>query len=241
MREQKREKDFPLKNFYAGIYRRYDLINRIFTFGMDKRWRKVTAELCMKEGPERIIDLCCGTGDLAFAIRKRAGGGTQVTGYDYSEEMLQVAREKQGKFSLDRISFIQGDAADMPFSDAEFDSLTIGFGFRNLIYQNSNAARHLAEISRILRNGSHLYILESAIPSNRLIHFFYSLYLSLVLIPLGGIISGDWKAYRYLAKSSAGFYQPAELQEILKQYGMRICSVRKFFFGAASLMIARKE
>lgn len=217
------------------------MVNRLFTFGMDQSWRHTTARTCLKEEPKRIIDLCCGTGDLAIALRKRASEEVIITGYDFSDKMLELARAKIGRAKLKGIEFIQGDAARMPFSSGSFDALTIGFGFRNLVYQNEHAKRHLSEMSRILKNDAKLFILESSVPQSAFIRFFYRLYLRLVLVPLGGIISGKWGAYRYLAHSSSDFYSWQELNELMKPYGLLTISVRKFFFGAANLMVVQKK
>lgn len=240
MRSEPEIKNFPLQRYYSRIYRRYDLVNRLFTWGMDVKWRRIAARTCLRDGPERIIDLCCGTGDLALELKKQAGNDLRVTGYDFSEEMLDQARKKAAaRFS--NLDFIQGDASDMPFRKEEFDALTIGFGFRNLTYRNENAPKHLAEISRIMKKRGRLYILESAVPSGKLIRFFYNLYLRMILIPLGGLVSGQWKAYRYLALSSANYYKVEELERLLADYGFRMVSTRTFFMGAANLLVAEKQ
>jgi demethylmenaquinone methyltransferase/2-methoxy-6-polyprenyl-1,4-benzoquinol methylase len=129
----------------------------------------------------------------------------------------------------------------MPFTDCEFDSITIAFGFRNLTYENPNQQKNLKEILRIIKREGKLVILESAVPSNKFILFFYNLYLHCIIIPLGGLISGDWKAYNYLARSSANYYSVAEIKEILGRYGLEANSIKTFFFSAASLISAIKS
>jgi demethylmenaquinone methyltransferase / 2-methoxy-6-polyprenyl-1,4-benzoquinol methylase len=232
---------YPLRDYYSRIFKKYDLVNHLFTWGMDKRWRRETSARCLAENPGKIIDLCCGTGDLTLELRKQAGGRVAITGYDFSKEMLCLARKKSEQANFTDILYIQGDAADMPFTDGEFDALTIGFGFRNLIYQNKNSAKHLSEINRVLRRYANLYILESAVPSSLFIRFFYNLYLNIILIPLGGVISGDWKAYRYLARSSSGYYSLAGLREILLKSGFEVKQHKTFLMGAANLVAAVKK
>jgi demethylmenaquinone methyltransferase/2-methoxy-6-polyprenyl-1,4-benzoquinol methylase len=129
----------------------------------------------------------------------------------------------------------------MPFTDAEFDAITIGFGFRNLTFGNANSDKHLSEISRILKHGGKLCILESAVPRSSFIRFFYKLYLRMILIPLGGLLSGDWKAYRYLALSSANFYSEDEIRALLDENDLQVKRIRRFFMGAANLIVAVKR
>lgn len=230
----------PLQYFYSKISGRYDLVNRLFTMGMDEKWRKVTALACQEENPEHILDLCCGTGDLAFQIQKSSSRKIEIIGYDFSNQMLDVAREKAKNRKYTQMRFVQGDAAILPFSDNQFDAISIGFGFRNLTYQNANSDKHLEEINRVLKPGGKFCILESAVPSNFLVRFFYNLYLRMLLIPLGGLISGNWKAYRYLALSSANYYNVSELETLMSKHGLTVQKVRTFFMGAANLIIASK-
>jgi demethylmenaquinone methyltransferase/2-methoxy-6-polyprenyl-1,4-benzoquinol methylase len=128
----------------------------------------------------------------------------------------------------------------MPFADNRFDCITIGFGFRNLIYDNPLSSVHISEMNRVLKKGGKLFILESGIPENRLIRFFYNCYLYMVLIPIGYILSGDHKAYRYLAQSSANFFTANEVLRLLSENGFASVSRKLFFIGAASLIITEK-
>jgi len=230
----------PLQNYYSRIYRTYDLVNALFTLGLDKKWRRFTAKECLSANPERILDLCCGTGDLAITLMKNAGDKVSVTGYDLNAEMLVIAKRKALHEKVD-ITFIQGDAGSMPFQNDEFDSITIGFGFRNLTWENPNRDRHVSEISRILKPGGKLFVLESARPESKIVGFFYTLYLKLILIPLGGFLSGDWNAYRYLAGSSSGFYSFPQLLKLLDTQLMDLHLRKKFLFGSVNLLIAIKR
>lgn len=230
-----------LNQFYSNIYRKYDLINRLFTFGNDRKWRYYAAQDCLKNKPAAIIDLCCGTGDLCINLSRRSMHEVQITGFDINREMLEIAKIKTKKRKIKNIEFVQGDVAKMPFKDSSFDAMTIGFGFRNLTFENNKAETHLSEMSRVLKQGATLHILESSIPSNILIRVLYKLYLKLVLIPLGAIISGNRPAYTYLAKSSANFFNTKEVAEILMKYGFKIQQTTTFFFGATNLTTAIKE
>ena len=234
-------KDYPLHDYYSMIYKKYDLVNRLFTLGNDMKWRRITAFKCLEFKPVTIIDLCCGTGDLTLLIRKLSKEIVTVTGFDFNAHMLTKAKTKAEKLAYPDIDFIQGDVVSMPFHDAAFDCMTIGFGFRNLTFNNTRIKEHMSEIYRIIKPGGHLLILESSVPSLRIVRFFYKLYLKLVLIPLGGFISGSWNAYSYLATSSANYYSVTEIEELLKRSRFKVESATSFFPGVSNLIVARKD
>jgi demethylmenaquinone methyltransferase / 2-methoxy-6-polyprenyl-1,4-benzoquinol methylase len=238
--QQKNPNQYPIHDYYSRIYRQYDLINRIFTFGRDQRWRQEAVKKCLADNPKNVLDLCCGTGDLALRIRSVSDEKVHVTGYDFNRKMLEMAELKAEKLKLGNLRFECGDVASLPFSDAEFDCISIGFGFRNLTFENPNAVKHLSEMNRVLRQGGRLVIIESSVPDNSLIRIFYKIYLRLVLVPLGGILSGDWKAYKYLAHSSSNYYSPAEVEKMLKDHGLKIIFYKQYILGCANLVIAIK-
>ncbi len=233
--------EHPLHDYYSRIFRKYDLVNRLFTFGQDMRWRRITAIKCLEFEPDTVIDLCCGTGDLAIMISKLSPTPVSITGFDFTTKMLDVAKKKAEKKQIRTIEFVQGDVALMPFDNETFDCMTIGFGFRNLSFDNTHIAQHMHEIYRILKPGGNLLILESSVPANPIIRFFHRIYLKIFLVPLGGLISGSWRAYSYLAGSSANFYSISELKKLMGEYGFTVLSVRPFFLGSANLIIVRKE
>jgi ubiquinone/menaquinone biosynthesis methyltransferase len=162
------------------------------------------------------------------------------TGYDLSPEMLEEARKKAADAGR-KIEFIEGNVAKMPFADNRFDTAGITFGIRNLIYENSNADRHLAEIHRVLRMNGRLVVLESSRPDSRIWRFFNGIYLQFILPWLGGLISGNLKAYRYLAKSSKNYYSRKEMARILEQAGFRVIRSRPLFLGSVMLLVAEKQ
>jgi len=240
----KRE-DFPLQNYYADIYKSYDRVNRIFTFGRDRNWRKKAVSRCLAASPGQVLDLCTGTGDFILELAHMARGNIQLTGYDFSPDMLAVAREKYARISelkeIPTLTFVEGDVGEMPFEDNRFDAVGITFGIRNLVYENSNASRHLSEISKVLRPGEELVILESSRPDSSLWRFFNTLYLQLILPYLGGIISGNLKAYKYLASSSKNYYSMGEMGAILEEAGFEVVSGQPFFLGSVMLLVAHKK
>jgi demethylmenaquinone methyltransferase/2-methoxy-6-polyprenyl-1,4-benzoquinol methylase len=164
-----------------------------------------------------------------------------ITGFDLNARMLEVAINKAKRLGIQSVDFRQGDAGSMPFPSHEFDRITIGFGFRNLIWQNPNQVKHLEEISRVLKPGARLLILESAVPESAFFRVLYRVYLKFILVPLGGILSGDWKAYRYLAGSSSGFYNFSTLKSMMKPHKLMLQSEKKYLYGSVNLLIATKK
>lgn len=232
---------YPLNEFYSRIYKRYDLINRLFTLGMDQSWRKEAARQCLHYKPEAVLDHCCGTGDLSILLAGMGEGKVSVTGFDRNARMLEIARQKSAPKGFHNIRYVQGDALQMPFAPDSFDAITIGFGFRNLTYDNPHSSRHILEMYRVLKTEGKLFILESSVPENPWIRFFYKIYLTLVLIPVGFILSGDPKAYSYLAHSAASFFSADEVSRMLSAQGFEITARRIYFLGAASLITAKKR
>jgi len=230
-----------LSPMFSGITGNYDLINHIFTWGMDRRWRDELVAECLKANPEKLLDIGCGTGDLAINIARRSRENLHVTGYDFSRPMLEIAAKKaQASTPNMKISFIYGEVAQMPFPNESFDCIGISFAFRNLIYNNQLADRHLAEILRVLKPGGSCIIAESSQPKNKLIRLLHHLYLRTYVYGAGVLISGDKKAYKYLTESTINFYTPEELEKRLLAAGFRQVCYRPLFFGAAGIYRAMK-
>lgn len=230
-----------LSPMFGGIIKRYDLINHIFTWGMDMRWREELVAQLLKINPVKVLDVGCGTGDLSINIVRHACGNLHVTGYDFSLPMLAAAVKKARAQDLDKkISFISGEASQMPFTDDYFDCIGISFAFRNLIYKNPLASQHLAEILRVLKPGGSCLIAESSQPQNKTIRLLHHLYLRTYVYAIGALISGDRKAYKYLTQSAIDFHSPEELGKLLLAAGFRQVHYRPLFFGAAGIYRALK-
>ncbi|MBP8609667.1 MAG: ubiquinone/menaquinone biosynthesis methyltransferase [Syntrophaceae bacterium] len=225
-----------LSPMFGGIIRHYDLINHVFTWGMDIGWRKKLVACCLEINPREVLDLGCGTGDLAISIALLAPENLHVTACDFSREMLAVASQKARKVGVDnKISFINADAANFPFSDSYFDCVGISFAFRNLIYKNASADRHLAEILRVLKPGGSCFIAETSQPRNKFIQAMHHFYIRTYVYTMGLLISGDRAAYKYLAESAVNFYGPDELGKILITAGFKQVFYQPLFFGAAGI------
>ena len=200
----------------------YDAMNRVMTAGLDRSWRRLTVEAVVQPG-DRVLDACCGTGDLAVAAL-HAGG--RVTGLDFSERMLERARRKAAE-----IEWVQGDALSLPFEDGSFDAATVGFGVRNL----DDLERGLAELRRVLRPGGRLAILEITRPRG-VIAPFYRLWFD-GLVPLLGKALPGGSAYTYLPASVRRFPGPEELAELLRAGGFEDVRWKTFAGGIVALHI----
>ena len=198
----------------------YDVMNRVMTAGLDQRWRRLTVQTVVRPG-DRVLDACCGTGDLALAARK---AGAEVVGLDFSERMLERARRKSSE-----IEWLQGDLLELPFEDASFDAATVGFGVRNVV----DLERGLAELRRVLRPGGRLGILEITRPRGPL-RLFYRLWFD-VLIPLAGKILPGGKAYTYLPASVRRFPGPEDLAALMEGNGFDEVSFRRLAGGIVAL------
>jgi len=204
----------------------YDAMNRMMTAGLDRRWRRITAQSVVRPG-DVVLDACCGTGDLAIADA-RAGG--RVTGLDFSERMLERARRK-----APGLGWVSGDMLALPFADASFDAATVGFGVRNV----DDLARGLAELRRILRAGGRLGILEITRPRGALAPF-YRLWFDGV-VPLVGKLLPGGSAYTYLPASVRRFPGPEELAELIAAAGFTDVRYRTFAGGIVALHTAEAK
>ncbi len=231
----------PLYGMFNAIPESYDLVNHVITWGFDTRWRQLAAKVCLAAGPSNVLDLCCGTGDLAIAMLRMAKHYVQITALDFSPEMLQVASRKAGLLpGKDRITFTRAEAVSLPFANGYFDCIGISFAFRNLIYKNPLARLHIAEIIRVLSKGGKLVIVETSQPKSEFVRRLFHLYLRWFVARVGYLLSGNQGAYQYLAESTARFYTPDDLKEMLTAAGFRKVSFKPLFNGVAGLIIALK-
>jgi len=226
-----------VREMFTRIAPRYDLLNHLLSLQLDRMWRARTARILrpiLDRGETRILDLCCGTGDLAFALQRKARG--KVWGADFAHTMLVRAREKD-RLEAHRgpaewnIPFVESDALRMPFADASFDLVTAAFGFRNL----ANYEAGLREMGRMLRPGGTAAILEFTEPRPGWFGDFYRWYFRAVLPRLGGMISGDRAAYTYLPSSVSKFLRPDELTELMRRNGFEDVRARVWTGGTVAL------
>ena len=188
----------------AGVY---DTMNRVMTAGLDQRWRERAVDLAQAGPGDRVLDVACGTGDLAIAARER---GAEVVGLDFSGEMLAIARGKRGD-----VEWLQGDALALPFGDDEFAAATVGFGARNF----ADLDRGLAEMTRVVRPGGRVVVLEITTPVRPPLSTFFSLWFDRI-VPTLGRFAGDPDAYEYLPASVRRFPGPEGLGAAMAGCGL---------------------
>ena len=216
-----------VRSMFDRIAPVYDAMNRIMTVGLDQRWRAATVRETVRPG-DRVLDACCGTGDLAVAAR--AGGASSVVGLDFSAAMLERARRKAPD-----IVFIEGDVLELPFHDATFDAAVVGFGIRNV----SDLEAGLRELRRVLRPGGRLGILEITTPTGILAPF-YRLWFDTVVPFLGRVLPGG-EAYTYLPASVRRFPAPKALSALFAANGFTKVRYRTFAGGIVALHIGEVE
>jgi len=232
----------PLKRMFDAVPRRYDLLNRVLTLGRDERWRRRAARRCLEGSPLRVLDLCCGTGDLTRHLARLAKSGTEIFGLDYSQGMLDVAQAKLIAANLERpVRFIAGDAAAMKFPEGYFDAVGIAFAFRNLTWRNPLRERALGEIRRVLRPGGRFIIVETSQPAGCVLRKGFHAYLKSFAGPVGTVLSRHPSAYRYLAESARKFYGPGEVTTMLQSAGFELVSAEPLLGGAAAIHVVRKR
>ena len=226
---------------FAAIPARYDLLNRLLTWGLDERWRRQAARECLRHAQGRVLDLACGTGDLALHMARLSGPDLEVVGLDFAGPMLKVARAKAESAGLaGKVSFVHGDAANLPFPDGHFSAVGISFAFRNITYRNPLRDRYLAEVGRVLAPGGRFVMVETSQPRNPLLRAGFHMYLRLAVSGLGSLLSGHRGAYRYLAESARRFYTPDEVAALLKNAGFREVHTRPLLWGVAAVHVAER-
>lgn len=225
-----RERIQVVKYIFNTISPRYDLLNRIMSGRQDVRWRRFTARR-IPESAKRILDVATGTGDLAIDI---AGlrPDVQVYGADFVPKMMELAQKKTREALLDgRIVYTAGDAMALPFKTDEFDAATMAFGIRNM----PDRLSVLKEISRVVKPGGKIFVLEMTFPKSLRLRRFFTWYLNNVIPLIGGIISGNRKAYRYLPDSIQDFLHPDQLTSFFQEADLRDIKSFPLTFGLTYL------
>ena len=229
----KKEQIAKMFNHISG---KYDLLNRIISFGIDIKWRKKVVSIVAKCNPINILDIATGTGDLAINLSKT--NAKKITGIDISKGMLDIGINKVKKLNLsDKIELILCDTEDIIFGNNTFDVVTVAFGIRNF----DDLYKGLKEILRVLKSGGTFVILETSLPTKTPYKQIYSLYLNKILPFIGSIFSEDGNAYSYLSKSANVFPYGIKLNRVLEKVGF--INVRNYpqFFGVASIYVANKK
>jgi len=232
----KTEQARRVREMFAAIAARYDLLNHLLSGNVDKRWRRLVAKTIyqgLPRGTGRVLDVACGTGDLSLTLSE--GGHAKIVGVDFCRPMLDIAASKSLKRDA-RIPFIEGDALALPFSDSSFDGATIAFGLRNLASVESG----LAELRRVLKPGGRLAVLEFSKPRFAIFRGLFKVYFTKLLPIVGGLISGSRGAYQYLPDSVSRFPDQKELSALMTKAGFEEVTYKNLTGGIAALHTGRR-
>lgn len=210
----KQERIRYVRKMFDSITPSYDILNRLLSLGMDARWRKVAASL-IPNNPTCVLDIATGTGDLALTIKKLYPK-TRVIGLDFASNMLKIARKKTEKANVSKVQYILGDGLHIPCADNSMDAATSAFALRNM------PERELAicEMNRAVRKGGSVIILDMTRPKVGLMGWLAELYIAKILPTIGGVVSGDRAAYRYLANSIENFLTVDQVKSLFETAGL---------------------
>ena len=219
---------------FNEIAHSYDKLNHILSLDIDRSWRRKAVAKIMSIHPQTVADLACGTGDFSIALVN--AGVKHVLGYDISEGMLNVGKEKICKLGLsENISMEIGDSEDLPLDDDSVDAVSVAFGVRNFEHKEKG----LAEMHRIIRPSGMVCILELSVPQNKALLALYKVYFLHILPLLGKMVSGNSEAYRYLPDSVLKFPKPPVFMQMMRNAGFKNVEAKAFTFGLCRMFIGR--
>src|SRR5580658_5587678 len=233
-----------IREMFGEISPRYDFLNHFLSGGTDYYWRRRTVRLAAPAGDRPILDVCTGTGDLAVAYWKRAGGRVRVVGSDFTHQMLTLARHKTAALrgssnnGEPAIEFVEADAQRLPFDDGLFQIVSVAFGLRNV----TDTLAGLREMARVCAPGGRVVVLEFSMPQNPLIGGLYRWYFRNILPRIGQLVSGNRQAaYEYLPQSVSEFPCGERLAAMMKSCGLERVTWTPLTFGIATLYVGTKS
>lgn len=232
-----KDKATYVQETFNSIAGRYDLMNTFMSLGMDKRWRRIAVNKVGAKPGMNILDVCCGTGQLSMELGAAVGKEGTVTGLDFSQNMLEVAGHALKQSSIqDRITFIQGNAMELPFSDNSFDGITVGWGLRNL----PDLRKGLKEMVRVVKPGGKVVSVDMAKPSFPVFKQVYWLYFEKLVPLMGKIWANKASAYQYLHDSAREFPAQKELTRIFAECGLILTSYSDLAGGVVAVVWGTK-
>jgi demethylmenaquinone methyltransferase/2-methoxy-6-polyprenyl-1,4-benzoquinol methylase len=228
-----------VSDLFATIARRYDLLNDLQSFGLHRLWKRRVVALAGVRTGDRALDLCCGTGDISFALARQ---GADVTGLDFSEKMLEVAQGRlqnakgETRARAKNLKFIQGDAAQIPFPDNSFDAVTMGYGLRNLPGWEAG----LREMIRVARPGGRIVVLDFGKPANALWRNLYFTHLKCSVPVIGLVFCGRADAYAYILESLKHYPAQYAVADKMRELGLADTQIVNFVGGAMAINFGKK-
>lgn len=230
-------RDHAVQSMFDRIAGRYDLLNRVISFRLDKFWREKAIQAVFSARSQVVLDLGAGTGDLTFAAARALRGDGRIVGLDFSLEMLRLAQEKKHRAPNNhKITFVLGSALSSPFHDAFFDGVMTAFVLRNV----SDLDLFFAQAFRVLKPGGRFVSLDMFPPQKSLFSRLYSLYFYRFVPWIGGLLTKDRSAYKYLSDSVRHFHSPERVAKFIEGAGFQRVSIQKFLAGAVCMHVAEK-
>jgi demethylmenaquinone methyltransferase/2-methoxy-6-polyprenyl-1,4-benzoquinol methylase len=226
-----------IQKIFSEAAETYELINHVLTLGFDILWRKKAAREAVKARGFLWLDVCSGTGEMAFNLSRLADEKVKIISADFCHPMIAKAREKR---NIQNLSFVLAESGQLPFDDRTFNLVTISFATRNIYPNKSELIAYLKEFHRVLKPGGHFVNLETSQPSVRIIQKLFHLYIKLTIKQLGFLLSGSKSAYRYLAYTIPRFFSPEEFSSILREAGFARITHRSLFLGVSAIHTAIK-
>ncbi|MFN2384922.1 MAG: bifunctional demethylmenaquinone methyltransferase/2-methoxy-6-polyprenyl-1,4-benzoquinol methylase UbiE [Thermoanaerobaculia bacterium] len=224
-----------VREMFSRLAGRYDVVNDVMSFGMHRRWKRQAVALALAGGkPERVLDLCCGTGDMAFYAEKR-DPRPQIVGVDFTLPMLAVAR-RRGRASGSRARLVQGDALWLPFPDGTFDAVTVGYGLRNI----ADPAAAIAEMRRVMAPGGRVVILDFGKPENPVAAALYAGFLRTMMPAVGWLFHGDPETYLYIPASLEKFAAQRGVERMMRESGLVRVGYENRLLGTMGLNFGEK-
>lgn len=230
-----KNKKAEVEEMFDNIASRYDLLNRVLSFGIDKRWRRKLITSISEFKPTSLLDVATGTGDVAIVAAKMMPG-VKITGFDLSQKMIDVGRKKLAGLGLQNIELVKGESENMPFEDQTFDAVTVAFGVRNF----GDLDQGLREFYRVLTKEGHVGVLEFSRPKNVIFSKLYDVYFRHVLPRVGNYTSKDMRAYSYLYESVQQFPDGQAFIDRLAAAGFTNISEKRLFSGICTIYIGQK-
>ena len=227
-----------IQEMFDSVAPSYDHLNHIMSLNVDRIWRRKAVREIVDGTPQKILDVACGTGDSTIGIARAAGSGSKITGADISEGMMKLVWEKAAKAGVhDKIKLICADGEALPFPDASFDRVTCAFGIRNFEHKDKG----LEEFLRVLVPGGKVVILELSVPRKKWIRNIYNLYFMHIVPWIGGTISSNKQAYKYLPASVKAFPAPEIFCNMIRCAGFDDVQFRTFTFGLCRMYVGVKR